>query len=89
MAFCVSLLGSSTETIILTITQKLHAARSAKLSSLLILFDLSGAFDTINHKTRLSIPVGLGICDATGLLLTVPVRSFMSGDMDVIYICPT
>ncbi|KAK3511692.1 hypothetical protein QTP70_014529 [Hemibagrus guttatus] len=43
-------------------TEKLHAARSAKLSSVLILLDLSAAFDTVNHKTLLSTLRSLGIC---------------------------
>ncbi|KAK3510744.1 hypothetical protein QTP70_021333 [Hemibagrus guttatus] len=49
----------STET---AVTEKLHAARSAKLSSVLILLDLSAAFDTVNHKTLLSTLRSLGIC---------------------------
>ncbi|KAK3516128.1 hypothetical protein QTP70_005366 [Hemibagrus guttatus] len=52
----------STETALLAITEKLHAARSAKLSSVLILLDLSAAFDTVNHKTPLSTLRSLGIC---------------------------
>ncbi|KAK3572338.1 hypothetical protein QTP86_031122 [Hemibagrus guttatus] len=44
------------------ITEKLHAARSAKLSSVLILLHLSAAFDTVNHKTLLSTLRSLGIC---------------------------
>ncbi|KAK3569332.1 hypothetical protein QTP86_026817 [Hemibagrus guttatus] len=52
----------STETALLAVTEKLHAARSAKLSSVLILFDLSAAFDTVNHKTLLSTLRSLGIC---------------------------
>ncbi|KAK3541925.1 hypothetical protein QTP86_008184 [Hemibagrus guttatus] len=43
-------------------TEKLHAARSANLSSVLILLDLSAAFDTVNHKTLLSTLRSLGIC---------------------------
>ncbi|KAK3516089.1 hypothetical protein QTP70_005333 [Hemibagrus guttatus] len=51
----------STETAHLAVTEKLHAARSAKLS-VLILLDLSAAFDTVNHKTLLSTLRSLGIC---------------------------
>ncbi|KAK3516005.1 hypothetical protein QTP70_000860, partial [Hemibagrus guttatus] len=52
----------STETALLAVTEKLHAARSAKLSSVLILLELSAAFDTVNHKTLLSTLRSLGIC---------------------------
>uniref|UniRef100_A0AAY4ENN7 Reverse transcriptase domain-containing protein n=1 Tax=Denticeps clupeoides TaxID=299321 RepID=A0AAY4ENN7_9TELE len=51
----------STETALLAVTEQLHAARLAKLSSVLILLDLSAAFDTVNHKTLLSILKRLGI----------------------------
>ncbi|KAK3508070.1 hypothetical protein QTP70_012307 [Hemibagrus guttatus] len=47
----------STETAFLAVTEKLHAARSAKLSSVL---NLSAAFDTVNHKE--STLRSLGIC---------------------------
>ncbi|KAK3545793.1 hypothetical protein QTP70_013127 [Hemibagrus guttatus] len=52
----------STETALLAVTEKLHAARSAKLSAVLILLNLSAAFDTVNHKTLLSTLRSLGIC---------------------------
>ncbi|KAK3527079.1 hypothetical protein QTP86_008796 [Hemibagrus guttatus] len=52
----------STETALLAVTEKLHAARSAKLSLVLILLHLSAAFDTVNHKTLLSTLRSLGIC---------------------------
>ncbi|KAI5098273.1 sodium- and chloride-dependent creatine transporter 1 [Silurus meridionalis] len=41
----------STGTALLAVSEKLHAAWSAKLSSVLIFLDLSAAFDTVNHKT--------------------------------------
>ncbi|KAK3511618.1 hypothetical protein QTP70_012969 [Hemibagrus guttatus] len=52
----------SIETALLAVTEKLHAARSAKLSSVLILLDLSAAFYTVKHKTLLSTLRSLGIC---------------------------
>ncbi|KAK3554931.1 hypothetical protein QTP86_001562 [Hemibagrus guttatus] len=52
----------STETALLAVTEKLHAARSAKLLLVLILLDLSATFDTVNHKTLLSTLRSLGIC---------------------------
>ncbi|KAK3549678.1 hypothetical protein QTP86_006854 [Hemibagrus guttatus] len=52
----------STETALLAVTEKLHAARSAKLSSVLILLDLSAAFNTVNHKTLSSTLRSLRIC---------------------------
>ncbi|KAI5619704.1 hypothetical protein C0J50_20803 [Silurus asotus] len=52
----------STETALLAVSEKLHAARSAKLSTVLIFLDLSAAFDTVNHNTLLSTLKSLGIC---------------------------
>ncbi|KAK3551838.1 hypothetical protein QTP70_029414, partial [Hemibagrus guttatus] len=52
----------STETALFAVTEKLHAARPAKLSPVLILLDLCAAFDTVNHKTLLSTLRSLGIC---------------------------
>ncbi|KAK3539831.1 hypothetical protein QTP70_013352 [Hemibagrus guttatus] len=51
-----------TETALLAVTEKLHAAKSAKLSLVLNLLDLSAAFDTVNPKTLLSTLRSLGIC---------------------------
>ncbi|KAI4883135.1 hypothetical protein NFI96_020585, partial [Prochilodus magdalenae] len=49
------------KTALIAVTQRLHAARSAKLSSVLILLNLSAAFDTVNHKILLSVLTDLGI----------------------------
>ncbi|KAK3508191.1 hypothetical protein QTP70_016979, partial [Hemibagrus guttatus] len=61
----------STETALLAVTEKLHAARSAKLSSVLILLDLSAAFDTVNNKTLLSTLRSLGIYTTASARISV------------------
>ncbi|KAI4897477.1 hypothetical protein NFI96_008599 [Prochilodus magdalenae] len=51
----------STETALIAVTERLQTARSAKLSSVLILLDLYAAVDTVNHKILLSVLTDLGI----------------------------
>lgn len=62
----------------MAVTEMLHAARSAKLSPVIILFDLSAAFDTVNHKTLLFILMSLGI-HATALQW---ITSYKEGQSD-------
>ncbi|KAL7888709.1 hypothetical protein AOLI_G00036830 [Acnodon oligacanthus] len=51
----------STETALIAVTEKLQSVRSAKLSSVLIILDLSAAFDTVKHIILLDILGNLGI----------------------------
>ncbi|KAJ8372623.1 hypothetical protein AAFF_G00280880, partial [Aldrovandia affinis] len=63
--------GHSTETALLLVNEALHTARAASLSSILILLDLSAAFDTVEHSILLSSLAATGICggdDVTALL---------------------
>ncbi len=46
--------GHSTETAYLSVVEALRLARADSKSSILILLDLSAAFDTVNHQTLLS-----------------------------------
>ncbi len=53
--------GHSTETALLAVVEALRLARVASKSSLLILLDLSAAFDTVNHQILLSTLLRKGI----------------------------
>ncbi len=53
--------GHSTETALLSVFKALRLARAASESSLLILLDLSAAFDTVNHQILLSTLLRKGI----------------------------
>ncbi len=53
--------GYSTETSLISVVEDLRLARMASKSSLLILLDLSAAFDTVNHQILLSTLLRKGI----------------------------
>ncbi len=53
--------GHSTETALLSVVEDLRLARTAFKSSLLILLDLSAAFDMVNHQIILSTLLRKGI----------------------------
>jgi len=53
--------GHSTETALLSVTEALRITKAASKSSVLILLDLSAAFDTMNHQILLSSLSSLGI----------------------------
>ncbi len=63
--------GHSTETVLLSVTESLRIAKADSKSSVLILLDLSAAFDTVNHLILLST---LSSLDITG----IPLRWFES-----------
>ncbi|KAF4080801.1 hypothetical protein AMELA_G00175420 [Ameiurus melas] len=64
----------SMETALLSVTEALRLARATSRSSVLILLDLSAAFDTVNHQILLSTLSNLGI---TGMILCW-VESYLS-----------
>ena len=67
--------GHSTETALLAVKESLQTAQAASLSSVLILLDLSAAFDTVNHHILLSSLAATGICGTT----LEWIKSYLSG----------
>ncbi len=65
----------STETALLSVTEALRIAKADSKSSVLILLDLSAAFDTVNHQILLST---LSSLDITGILLCF-FESYLTG----------
>ncbi len=63
--------GHSTETALLSVTEALRIAKAYFKSSVLILLDLSAAFDTVNHQILLTTLSSLGIAG-------IPIRWFES-----------
>ena len=62
--------GLSTDTTLLAVSEQLHTARAVSLSSVLILLDLSAAFDTVNHQILISSLQDLSVSGSVLSLLS-------------------
>ena len=66
---------------LLKVTESLCAARASSRSSVLILRDLSSAFDIVNHQTLLFILAELDCWHCSNLVHIIPDKSHLSGYM--------
>ncbi len=66
--------GHSTETALLSVVEDLRLARTASKSSLLILLDLSAAFDMVNHQILLSTLEKGHLRNRTPVVWLLPLR---------------
>ena len=76
----------STETVLLCVTEALCTIKADSLS-VLILLDLSAAFNIVNHQILLSTLSGLGISGFAHLDCILYDRPLLPGDMERICVC--
>ncbi|KAK3514505.1 hypothetical protein QTP70_018656, partial [Hemibagrus guttatus] len=67
----------STETALLAVTEKVLAARSAKLSSVFILLNLSAAFDTVPQDSFIHLQESWNLWNSIGMVYILPEWSLL------------